>query len=78
VSELVRFSVSLEGDLLEEFDRYCREGKCATRHLDHDNCLEVTVLRGRPADLQRMAAALRGLKGIHPAELVLAATARTA
>ncbi len=31
MSELVRFSVSLEADLLEQFDRYCREGRFATR-----------------------------------------------
>jgi CopG family transcriptional regulator, nickel-responsive regulator len=31
VSELVRFSVSLEADLLKEFDRYCEEGRFATR-----------------------------------------------
>jgi CopG family nickel-responsive transcriptional regulator len=134
---LVRFSVSLEGELLERFDRYCREGKYPTRseairqllrekltvdaweadaedaaatltlvydhhkthlaekllelqhehsemvvstmhiHLDHDNCLEVIVLRGRAVDLRKMAAELRGLKGIRRAELVLAATAET-
>ena len=31
MSEVVRFSVSLEGDLLERFDRYRREGRYATR-----------------------------------------------
>ena len=31
MSNIVRFSVSLEDDLLEEFDRYCREGRFATR-----------------------------------------------
>jgi CopG family nickel-responsive transcriptional regulator len=31
MSEVVRFSVSLEGDLLEAFDRYCKDGKLATR-----------------------------------------------
>src|SRR5437868_5594035 len=31
VSELVRFSVSLESDLLGQFDRYCRAGHFATR-----------------------------------------------
>jgi CopG family transcriptional regulator, nickel-responsive regulator len=31
VSELVRFSVSLEKDLLDKFDRYCEEGRLATR-----------------------------------------------
>jgi len=31
VSEIVRFSVSLEDDLLEKFDRFCREEQFATR-----------------------------------------------
>jgi CopG family transcriptional regulator, nickel-responsive regulator len=134
VSDLVRFSVSLESDLLEQFDRYCKEGRFATRseavrqllrdtltthawesdardaaatltlvydhhkthlaeklmdlqhrhtnlvvstmhiHLDHDHCLEVIVLRGRAGSLQKIAAELRGMKGIHKGQLVLAAT----
>jgi CopG family nickel-responsive transcriptional regulator len=133
VSELTRFTVSLESDLLDEFDRYLREVKFPTRseaiqhlmrealnqhawladaqdaaatltlvydhhrtrlseklldlqhrhaemvvstmhvHLDHDTCLEVIVLRGRAAALQEMALELRGLKGIHKGQLVLAA-----
>ncbi|MBN2025089.1 MAG: nickel-responsive transcriptional regulator NikR [Pirellulales bacterium] len=31
MSEIVRFSVSLEEDLLAQFDRYCREEHLATR-----------------------------------------------
>lgn len=31
MSEIVRFSVSLEADLLAEFDRYCETGRFATR-----------------------------------------------
>lgn len=31
MSEIVRFSVSLEDDLLEQFDRYCAEQHFATR-----------------------------------------------
>jgi len=31
MSEIVRFSVSLETELLQEFDRFCAEGKFATR-----------------------------------------------
>ncbi len=31
MSEIVRFSISLEDDLLEQFDRYCREQHFATR-----------------------------------------------
>jgi CopG family nickel-responsive transcriptional regulator len=133
VSDVVRFSVSLEADLLDQFDRYCQEGHFATRseairqllretltthawagdardaaatltlvydhhrtkltdkllelqhrhadlvvstmhvHLDHDTCLEVIVLRGRAGALQNIAFELRGLKGIHKGQLVLAA-----
>jgi len=132
VSEIVRFSVSLESDLLEQFEQYCRQQQYATRseairqllrdkltadawesnsqdvagtltlvydhhrpqlrdrmtqlqhdnpemviatlhaHLNHDLCLEVIVLRGPAARLRTMAAHLRGLKGIHKGELVIA------
>src|SRR5262245_41626972 len=138
MSGVVRFSVSLEPDLLEQFDRYCHEGRFATRseavrqilretltahawqadaedaaatltlvydhhrtsltekllelhhrhadmvdptmhvHLDRDFCLEVIALRGRAGALQRMAAELRGLKGIHKGQLVMARTAGVA
>ncbi len=137
MSKIVRCSISLEADLLEEFDRFCKEGKYATRsaaicqlirdaltnhawandardaaatltlvydhhragltdrlielqhrhpglvvstmhvHLDHHNCLEVIVLRGRAGELQSIAADLHGLKGIRKGQLVLAATAGT-
>jgi CopG family nickel-responsive transcriptional regulator len=43
-------------------------------HLDHNNCLEVIVLRGRAGALQKVASELRGLKGIHKGQLVLAKT----
>jgi CopG family nickel-responsive transcriptional regulator len=134
VSKVVRFSVSLEADLLKQFDSYCKEGRFATRseairhllhekltargwqadapdaaatltlvydhhrphlaermleiqhrhggivvstmhvHLDHHNCLEVIVLRGRAVALQRMASDLQGLKGIQSSQLVPART----
>jgi CopG family transcriptional regulator, nickel-responsive regulator len=132
MSEIVRFSISLEDDLLAQFDRHWREQKFATRseavsqllretltknawagestdvagtltlvfdhhhpqlrnrlmklqhdnhelvvatthiHLTHDLCLEVIVLRGPSAKLQEMAAQLRGMKGVHKGELVMA------
>ena len=134
MSDLVRFSVSLEADLLDQFDRYCQEGRFATRseavrrllretlidhawesdaqdavatltivydhhrthltnrllelqhrhtdmvistmhvHLDHNNCLEVIVLRGKAGMLQKVASELRGLKGIYKGQMVLAKT----
>jgi CopG family transcriptional regulator, nickel-responsive regulator len=132
MSEITRFSVSLEDDLLEQFDRYCKQERFATRseairqllrekltkeawagksrdaagtltlvydhhrpqlrdhlvkvqhdhhdmivstlhaHLTHDLCLEVIVLRGPSDQLQKIAAQLRGLKGIFQGELVMA------
>jgi CopG family nickel-responsive transcriptional regulator len=134
MSDLVRFSVSLESDLLDAFDAYVRDGLFATRseairqllrqtltrsdwetdardltatltlvydhhrpnlvekllelqhehaeqvtatlhvHLDHDHCMEVIVLHGKGSRLKQLAAALRGLKGVHRGELVLADT----
>ena len=132
MSEIARFSVSLEDDLLEQFDRYCRQQQFATRseairqllrdtltkeawtddsedvagtltlvydhhrpqlrdhltklqhdhtdmvistlhaHLTHDLCLEVVVLRGPAGKLREIASQLRGMKGIHKGELVMA------
>jgi len=42
-------------------------------HLTHDLCLEVIVLRGPAGKLREIASQLRGLKGIHKGELVMAA-----
>jgi CopG family transcriptional regulator, nickel-responsive regulator len=132
MSQITRFSVSLEDDLLEQFDRYCKQQQFATRseairqllrdtltkeawlgdskdaagtltlvydhhrpqlrdhltklqhdntdmvvstlhaHLTHELCLEVIVLRGPSAKLQKIAAQLKGLKGIYRGELVMA------
>jgi len=132
MSEIVRFSVSLEDELLEKFDGYCRQQQFATRseavrqmirdtltsqaweseskdaagtltlvydhhrsqlsdrltklqhdhtelivstlhaHLTHDLCLEVVVLRGPAGKLREIASQLRGMKGIHKGELVMA------
>jgi CopG family nickel-responsive transcriptional regulator len=131
MSDLVRFSVSLEADLLARFDEFCAEGQFATRseavrqlirerltarawaadaadvaasltlvydhhrtqltdrmldvqhahsrwvvssmhvHLTHDLCMEVIALRGPAAMLQKLAAELSGMKGIHQAQLVI-------
>lgn len=132
MSGIVRFSVSVEGELLEKFDRFCQEEQFATRseavrqliremltrrawatdtrevagtltlvydhhrsqlrdrlmelqhdntdlvvstihtHLSHHVCLEVIVLRGPAARLQKLAAQLRGMKGVFKGELVMA------
>jgi CopG family nickel-responsive transcriptional regulator len=132
VSEVVRVTVSLEGDLLAAFDGYVAAGRFATRseavrqlvrekltavarsagsadvaasltlvydhhrprlmqalvdaqhaagvlvvsamhvHLTHDLCMELIALRGPAAEVERLAAELGGMKGIHQAQLVVA------
>jgi CopG family transcriptional regulator, nickel-responsive regulator len=41
-------------------------------HLDHDNCLEVIVLRGKAKDVQRTADALISTKGVKHGRLIVA------
>lgn len=41
-------------------------------HLDHDNCLEVIVLRGKAAEVQTLADTLLAVKGVKHGRLVVA------
>lgn len=43
-------------------------------HLDHDNCLEVLLVRGRPADVKRIADTLISLKGVKHGKLTASTT----
>lgn len=45
-------------------------------HLDHHNCLEVIVLRGQCANVQRIADGLISLKGISHGQLALSAAGK--
>jgi CopG family nickel-responsive transcriptional regulator len=40
-------------------------------HLDEDNCLEVVVLKGRAAEVKKIADRLRALKGIKHGQLIM-------
>ena len=40
-------------------------------HLDHDNCLEVLVVRGRSAEVRQVADALISAKGVKHGRLVI-------
>ncbi|MBA4390352.1 MAG: nickel-responsive transcriptional regulator NikR [Syntrophus sp. (in: bacteria)] len=33
-------------------------------HLDHDNCLEIVAVRGKPEDIQVLANTLKAVKGV--------------
>jgi CopG family nickel-responsive transcriptional regulator len=38
---------------------------CSTHvHLDHDNCLETIVIKGRPSEIERISLRIGGLKGV--------------
>jgi CopG family nickel-responsive transcriptional regulator len=43
-------------------------------HLDHDNCLEVLVVRGRSADVRKVADALISTKGVKHGRLTVTTT----
>ncbi len=59
MSELVRFSVSLEADLLEKFDRHCQTEKLATRSEAIRQLLHQTLAQQEwDSDLREMTATL--------------------
>jgi CopG family nickel-responsive transcriptional regulator len=41
-------------------------------HLDHNNCLETIIIRGRPAEIERLALEIGGLKGVRFSDLTRA------
>jgi CopG family nickel-responsive transcriptional regulator len=41
-------------------------------HLDHDNCLEVVVLRGKAKDVEQIADSLISAKGVKHGRLIVA------
>jgi CopG family nickel-responsive transcriptional regulator len=43
---------------------------CSTHvHLDHHNCLETIILKGRPPEIEHIATEIGGLKGVKFAKL---------
>ena len=40
-------------------------------HLDHDNCLEIVALRGKPKQLRQIADHLIGMKGVKHGKVVV-------
>lgn len=43
-------------------------------HLDHHNCLETIVLRGKPVEIQQVADSLTSLRGVKLGKLVMGST----
>lgn len=135
MSDIIRFGVSLEKELLEKFDILIKEKKYPNRseairdlirenlvkrewvegkevagaitlvfdhhkrdlvniltdtqhdfhkliissqhvHLDHDNCLEIIVVRGKPSEVRELADKLRATKGVKHGSLSIATTGK--
>ena len=135
MSELIRFGVSLDKDLLGKFDRLIKDENYSNRseafrdlirerlvkkewmgkkevagaislvydhhkrdlvnslvdiqhdfhhliianqhiHLDHHNCLEIIVVKGRPKEVQQLADILRSTKGVKHGQLTTATTGK--
>lgn len=45
-------------------------------HLDHHNCLEMIVVRGRPSDVEELANRLKATKGVKYSSLAAASTGK--
>ena len=135
MSDIIRFGVSLEKELLEKFDKLIKGKKYSNRseairdlirenlvkrewvegkevagaitlvfdhhkrelmntltdiqhdfhtliissqhiHLDHNNCLEIIVVRGKPKEVRELADKLRATKGVKYGALSIATTGK--
>lgn len=43
-------------------------------HMDHDNCLEVIIVRGKAGEVQELADSLRALRGVRNSNLSMGST----
>ena len=46
-------------------------------HLDHDNCLEVLVVKGRGSDIKQVSDALLSVKGVKHGKLTMTTTGKS-
>jgi len=48
---------------------------CTTHvHMDHHNCLETIIIRGRPPEIEKLAIRIGGVKGVRFAKLTRASS----
>jgi len=45
-------------------------------HLDHNNCLEIVALRGKPKEVQKLFDTLKSIKGVKHAALSMSTTGK--
>jgi len=45
-------------------------------HLDHDNCLEVVIMKGRSGEIKRLADQMLSMRGVKHGKLVITSTGK--
>ncbi|MDI6786737.1 MAG: hypothetical protein QMD92_08545 [bacterium] len=45
-------------------------------HLDHDNCLEIVVVKGKPKEVEKLTLQLKSTKGVKYGSLSMATTGK--
>ena len=45
-------------------------------HLDHDNCLEIVIVKGKPKEVETLSDKLKTVKGVKHGSLTMASTGR--
>lgn len=63
---------------LTDVQHDCHDAIISTQHihLDHDNCLEIVAVRGKPRDIDAIVKRLKAVKGLKHASLAAATTGR--
>jgi len=68
---------NLSEKLIEAQHRAATKVMAATHvHLDHHNCLEVIIMRGRSAEVRNLGDQILSLRGVKHGRLVLTSTGR--
>ncbi len=63
---------------LNEIQHHSHDTVLATTHvhLDHDNCLEVVIMKGRSGEIQRLADHMLSIRGVKHGKLVVTSTGK--
>jgi CopG family nickel-responsive transcriptional regulator len=63
---------------LTDVQHDCHDAILSTQHihLDHDNCLEIVAVRGKPGEIQAVLKRLKALKGLKHVSLAAGTTGR--
>ena len=63
---------------LTQVQHDCHDTIISTQHvhLDHDNCLEIVAVRGKPRDIEKIVGRLKTVKGLKHISLAAGTTGR--